>query len=155
MKTIMRLLAPILVSAVVLAGATAASAAPAHADLVFAAHQTKFTYIDNNNPGPGPGDVFIVRGYITQGNDNGARIGKFNVHCTLIDRGFRAECSATFIFGKGRNPDELSIDGRYNSHRTQNVFSVVGGTGQYRGATGVATMYQNNGHSRWFVRLGS
>jgi hypothetical protein len=98
---------------------------------------TEGFYIDNDPAGPSGGDLFGSQGPLRRG---GNEVGQFWSACTATSAGI-GECDVTMKLNRrGR----VQASGRVKTEREDNKISVTGGTGDFRGAEGVAKLHRLN-----------
>jgi hypothetical protein len=94
-------------------------------------------YVDNGDPGPSAGDLFGSRGPVRQG---GEQTGRFSSACTATGP-LVGECALTLkLDGRGK----LEGAGKVKNPRRHNKVTITGGTGEFRGAEGVAKLRRLN-----------
>jgi len=111
-----------------------ASASAAHENLGVRIVSTDGFYIDNDPAGQSGGDLFGSEGAVHRG---GERVGRFASACTATsDHG--GECNASFVLsGRGR----LQLAGIIRPLAADNHLPIIGGSGDFRGATGRADLH--------------
>lgn len=98
-------------------------------------------FIDVGTPDSSVGDYILLN--IRLFNEAGdTRVGRGTVRCEF---GFGTQpCHATFlILGKG----QITVDGVIYRNRPSVNFAILGGTGQYRGTSGVMQIVSTPGES--------
>lgn len=88
--------------------------------------------VDNDPSGPSGGDLYGSSGNLRR---HGHKLGTYASACTGSSA-TTAECNATLVFTGGK--DRIQIAGLldFQTLTTGTYFSIVGGTGKYRGARG-------------------
>jgi hypothetical protein len=90
--------------------------------------------VDNDPSGGSGGDLFGSSGDLRR---RGHRRGTYSSACTASSA-VTAQCAATLVFSN--RVDRLQIAGELSFAELPNRYSIVGGTGGYRGARGDATV---------------
>jgi hypothetical protein len=102
-------------------------------------------YVDLSQQGVTPGDLFIFSDELYEtansqgdGQNSSEKIGQADGRCTLIDpETERLMCTVVSSFENGTIVTEGILT---NDESAPNTASVTGGTGEYRGATGEASL---------------
>jgi hypothetical protein len=89
--------------------------------------------VDNAPSGMSGGDLIGSYGHVHQA---GKQIGDYNGACTAASAA-AAQCQATLTWNERGS---LQLAGTLSLASQKNVYSIVGGTGEFRGASGTARL---------------
>ena len=108
-------------------------------DLEFVAPSKERSVVDVGDSGVSLGDMTVFSGPLVDGDDDEA--GRIDGVCTITSRPGtdderRQRCAVTLTIGDGETELQLAAVGRVEADDV--VFSVVGGGGEYAGASGEA-----------------
>ena len=90
-------------------------------------------FVDNNSSGQSGGDLFGSSGQLRH---RGQKVGKYSSACTLAPP-VGAQCQSTLIW---RHRGGIQLAGNFRLQAVENRLAIVGGTGEFRRARGVATI---------------
>jgi hypothetical protein len=137
------------VGGLVLLGASApAAAAPTTATITgpgvirVTDRQTDYHWVDGGTPGPGAGDIEILRVQLYNQRVRERPIGHADLVCTFTDASAR-NCTGTYFLPKGK----IMVGGVIGSRLIFEV-AVLGGTGLYQNARGTLTVTAAAQHPR-------
>lgn len=123
-------------------------------ELEFTAPNTERSAVDVGDQGPSLGDMTVFSGPLLDGDDEAGRIDGV---CTLTSAPDQADeqrqrCAVTLTVGDGETELQLAAVGRAEADDV--LFSVVGGTKEFRDAAGEALFdYTNDDRTKITVKL--
>ena len=94
-------------------------------------------FVDNNSSGQSGGDLFGSSGEL---HHREHKVGKYSSACTLSPP-VGAQCQSTLIW---RHRGGIQLAGNFRLQAVENRLAIVGGTGKFRRARGVATIQAAN-----------
>jgi hypothetical protein len=94
-------------------------------------------FVDNDPSGQSGGDLFGASGKLRH---RGHKVGKFSNACTLSPP-VGGQCQVTLIWDYR---DRIQLAGNFRLQAEHNRLAIVGGTGKFRRAQGVATIQAAN-----------
>ena len=119
------------------------AAAAADVTLIVFEHDTQQHFVDNNEPGPGPGDQFLFTGDLFD-RPGGVFLGTNAGVCTTIsgdETGGQTSCHGAFNLAGGQVMVNGVVDSAALFVRSEPCpFAITGGTGIYRTARGDGTI---------------
>jgi hypothetical protein len=106
-------------------------------------HDTQQAGVDLGNHGPGPGDLFVFAGDVTDTTATGSKLGRAYGSCTTASGDAKAPgtmvCAITFGLQNGQIETQAVFDSGPLFGGTVVPMAITGGTGEYRGARGEGT----------------
>jgi hypothetical protein len=132
------------------AGGSASSARTSHKQVLFVTLvPTSVYWVDNDPTDTSAGDIAGSTGPVRR---HGHKIGSYSLACTLVSAN-RAQCQAT---PKLRHRGRIQLGGEFRLNAHHNQLAIVGGTGRFRRARGVARLKAfkaSNGNDGQHIRL--
>ena len=128
-------------SAVALLSLIAASAASAGEHFVIVEHPANEITTDNGPKGDSPGDILTFANAVFDAA-NKTQVGTDQGFCVRILAGKSWECNWTNILKGG----QITVEGPFMDSG-DSVFTVIGGTGKYAGATGQMKLHPRDAQS--------